>query len=85
MWHEFKIKVVEKQHTEMNVNNIPYESSKIDIDMDTITRYYGTVDQNKKECTVIVFNDGDQIEVEESYKKVRELRIKNCDNHYKMN
>lgn len=71
MWHEFSIRIYDKKLDDMGVRS--EDESRAYVCLDTIVRFYETLDDSKERKTMILFNDGDSMEVAESYKEVKKL------------
>jgi RNase adaptor protein for sRNA GlmZ degradation len=73
MWHEFSIRVYDKQMEEMGVRL--EEDSRAFVCVDTIARIYETLDDKDQRKTMIIFIDGDSMEVAEKYNDIKKLLL----------
>lgn len=71
MWHEFKIKTVDKGLLDIGVQNM--DDSTASIRLDSIMRYYSTKEDDDEDATIIVFDYGDQMLVYHHYNEVKQI------------
>jgi len=74
MWHEFTIAIFDRKMEEMGINET--EPSKATIDLDTVVRFYKTYDDQGIYKTMLVFQDGDTMQVDETYQSIKDILCK---------
>lgn len=71
MWAEFTVTIYDRKLDDMGITS--EKKSRASCEVDTIIRYIETFDGEDNIVTMLYFNDGDSMQVDESYEYIKKL------------